>query len=531
MSGGFAKKGGEVAASSGKVLSQNPKHPHAQAPAAPLNRTIDTERVPPSAALLIESMRDIGYSFSAALADVIDNSLTSGAQKIQLLVDSVPSTAKIGILDDGKGMTKKELLDAMRPGTRSPLEHRDATDLGRFGLGLKTASFSQCRRLTVVTRRDRVTSAAVWDLDYVAKKDDWLVQIPPDPAKIPWADQLGRHGTLVLWEVLDRVVDQDGTDQAQSQFVQAVNEASVHLEQVFHRFLAGESGLRAVSIELNNRALEPYDPFHAKHPATVMGPVEQIKLGQSSISVQCFTLPHHRKVSPSDWDRYGGSAGYVKNQGFYVYREKRLIIHGTWFGLARQMELTKLARVRIDIHNDVDAEWKIDVKKAWAQPPHKVRERLKQIIEPIVTTSKRIYTHRGRVRATDNRLPVWNRIQNKNEISYRINSEHPVVEGFLSRLSPKAKTEFNRVVEILGASLPVDAIFADLGEQPDQLSSSGISDEALAHVITRTVEKLLEGKIKPDEIRSMLKCAEPFRSNWERTEACLKETNCLQEPS
>ena len=123
-----------------------------------------------------------------------------------------------------------------------------------------------------------------------------------------------------------------------------------------------------MAIALNDRPLEPYDPFHSRHPATVIGPLEHIKLGRLTVSVQCFTLPHHRKVTPAEWDRYAARAGYLKNQGFYVYRGKRLIIYGTWFGLARQMELTKLARVRIDIPNRLDAAWKIDVKKASAHP-------------------------------------------------------------------------------------------------------------------------------------------------------------------
>src|SRR5690606_29337856 len=119
-------------------------------------------------------------------------------------------------------------------------------------------------------------------------------------------------------------------------------------------------GARKIVILLNKRPLEALDPFHSKHPATVIGPVETIKVSDSRVTVQAFTLPHHRKVTPDEWERYGGPEGYLKNQGFYVYREKRLILYGSWFGLAKQTELTKLARVRVDIPNDLDAEWKID---------------------------------------------------------------------------------------------------------------------------------------------------------------------------
>jgi len=484
-----------------------------------------TQKVSPSAAMLIESMRDIGYSLETAMADVVDNSITSGATNIQVFVDPTVSTAKIGILDNGKGMTKDELLVAMRPGSRSPLDQRAANDLGRFGLGLKTASFSQCRRLTVVTRHMGETSAAVWDLNYVAEQDEWLVQIPPsrDIPKIPWAEQLGEQGTLVVWEELDRLFDNGGSKDAQSHFNRVVDEARQHLELVFHRFLTGEQGLNKVDIALNNRSLEAYDPFHSRHSATVIGSPELIRIGRHTVLVQCFTLPHHRKVTPPEWDRYGGREGYIKNQGFYVYRGKRLIIHGTWFGLARQMELTKLARVRIDIPNGLDADWKIDVKKASAQPPYPVRERLKRIIDPIVATSKRVYTFRGRSRVTDSRLPVWNRIQNKNEIFYRINPEHPVIEDFIRRLPDNIKADFSQILELIGSTLPMDALFADLGGQPEQVTGTAIADETLNHTVATTVTKLAEAGLKADVITAMLQSVEPFRSNWERTEARLQQ--------
>ena len=179
--------------------------------------------------------------------------------------------------------------------------------------------------------------------------------------------------------------------------------------------------------------------------------------------MQPFTLPHHGKVTPTEWEHHAGPEGYLRNQGFYVYRERRLIIHGTWFGLTRQTELTKLARVRIDIPNSLDAAWKIDVRKASAQLPPSVRERLRRIIEPLGATSKRVYTTRGRRLIEGNRIPVWNRVQNKNEIVYRINDEHPMVVDLLSRLPAEVRGDLLRTIEIAGASLPMDALFADLG--------------------------------------------------------------------
>lgn len=467
--------------------------------------------------MLIESMRDIGYTLETALADLIDNSISSMASTVHLLASTDPE--RIGILDDGEGMTEEQLLEAMRPGSQNPLEERAATDLGRFGLGLKTASFSQCRKLTVVTRRDGKTSAAQWDLDHVATTDHWLVCIPDDPLAVPWADRLGFAGTLIVWENIDRISPAGSVGEAQS-FVRRLDEAREHLELVFHRFLAHEPGGRRIRLLLNQRPLEPFDPFQSNHPATIRDPVEVIRFGGKQVTIQTFTLPHRQKVTQREWEKYAGRAGYVKNQGFYVYRERRLIIHGTWFGLARQTELTKLALVRIDIPNNMDAEWKVDVRKASVQPPYRVRDRLRRIIETIGATSKRVYTSRGKRLVDRNHLPVWMRLQNKSEILYRLNPEHPVLSEFRSRLPEELRGEFDRLQELAGASLPLDALFADLGGTDDQVSNSA-SDEMLEYAVCTVYRQLRSIRISLDDMRDMLQVAEPFRSNWSRTETVL----------
>ncbi len=478
----------------------------------------------PSASMLVESLRDIGYSLETALADIIDNSITAQAENIELFADISDADHRIGIVDDGTGMSEQVLHDAMRPGSGNPLDIRPRSDLGRFGLGLKIASFSQCRRLTVATRHEGITSAAIWDLDFVAERNKWLVQIPEQLAAIPWISHLGESGTLVIWEKLDRLVEPATSGDMLPYITRRIDETREHLELVFHRFLTGERGLKKVHLSLNGRQLVPFDPFHIDHAATICGPVEKIRVTGQEVVMQAFTLPHHQKVTPAEWERFAGRAGYLKNQGFYVYREKRLIIHGTWFGLARQMELTKLARVRIDIPNGLDAQWKIDVKKSTAQPPYRVRERLRRIIEEIGLNSKRVYTARGRKLTADNRLPVWNRIQDKNEITYRINSEHPVIVDFISKLPEELKRDFSHVLEITGSALPMDALFADMGGAPEKVSGNLPTDDALQYAVKTTAKRLIDMGGNREEIPDMLKLAEPFRSNWKRTEEILAET-------
>ena len=482
-----------------------------------------TVEIAPKPSSLIESMRDIGYSLSTALADLVDNCIAARAETVQVFASTEGSELKVGILDDGEGMTEEELLEAMRLGSRNPLEERARSDLGRFGLGLKTASFSQCRALTVVTRANGTTASARWDLDYIADSDNWLVQIPDDLTSIPWTDLLGDKGTLVVWEKFSIGADEENTDRETADFVRRLDEACSHLELVFHRFLSGEPGHRRVHIHVNNRPLEPFDPFHSSHPATIAGPKERIRVAHEDVVVQAFTLPHHGKVTPAEWERHAGPEGYVKNQGFYVYRERRLIIHGTWFGLARQTELTKLARVRIDMPNALDGAWKIDVKKVSAQLPPPVRERLRRIIEPLGAASKRVYRTRGRRLIEENRIPVWNRVQNKNQIFYRINEEHPMVLDLLSRLPPEARGDLLRVIEVAGASLPMDALFADLGGDTTSVVGSAASEQALRYAAVTTFAHLSRTVKSIEDVLTMMRVAEPFRSNWERTEHILRE--------
>ncbi|MGE0158626.1 MAG: ATP-binding protein [Gemmatimonadales bacterium] len=481
----------------------------------------------PSAAVLIESMRDIGYSLDTAIADLIDNAITAQATQIQLLVSTPGVAPAIGVLDDGHGMTEAELLSAMRLGSRDPRERRERADLGRFGLGLKTASFSQCRCLTVVTRRAGLTAAATWDLDYVNNVQDWLLTIPADPMTIRWTDKLGESGTLVLWEKLDRHFTGASDRTEQDHFVYRLNDTCEHLQLTFHRFLAGEPGSRKVEIKVNGRPLVAFDPFCQSHPATIIGPKEDIQVAGSIVAVQPFTLPHHHHVSPQQWEANAGRAGYLRNQGFYVYREKRLLLHGTWFGLTRASELTRLSRVRVDMPNSLDSAWQIDVKKASAQLPPAVRKRLKAVIEQIVLGSKRVYRSRGVRVLDDARLPVWRRIHERDKVSYRVNQDHPFIGEFGGELPPELRTRFGGILELVGAALPVDAFFADLAADPRALEDGEMSDEALRHVVGSTFRQLVATGMTAEDIVALLQVTSPFDSNWDKTAQILRDLDVM----
>ncbi|MCB1809426.1 MAG: ATP-binding protein, partial [Candidatus Competibacteraceae bacterium] len=222
------------------------------------------QTLPPRASSLASSLRDLGYSLETAIADIIDNSITAGADRIEIICDLSSNTPMLTITDNGCGMTAGELLEAMRHGAIDPRELRQENDLGRFGLGLKTASFSQCRRLTVITSKDGVRSGAEWDLDVVDRENEWLLGILSESeiAGTPYEEQLGPNGTMVIWRDLDRLFESE-TGESRDEIVAAkLALVERHLALVFHRFLSGEvQGFKKLDIKLNGHPVIPFDPF------------------------------------------------------------------------------------------------------------------------------------------------------------------------------------------------------------------------------------------------------------------------------
>lgn len=434
------------------------------------------ETIEPNAAALIESLRDIGYTMSTAVADIIDNSLTAGASQISIRVHAAVEDAAIGIIDNGIGMTAAELMEAMRPGSKHPTEERSKNDLGRFGLGLKTASFSQCRRLTVVTRKGGETAVAIWDLDLVAERNKWLVERRLTPDGIRFADRIAGDGTLVLWEKLDRAGLELGTET----LTRMMDETSRELELVFHRFMKSEAGYAAVSFDINDNRLLPCDPFAESHDATIRQSPDRRQIGQSMVEIQAFILPHRNKVkSDTEWKRMGLTEGHMRSQGFYLYRNRRLIRHGTWFRLAPQHRLTQLARVRIDIGNESDVAWKIDVLKASAAPPPALREHLRRLIESLGGKSRRVYQKRGAKLTEENPLPLWQRAKVGSKISYSLNPEHPSLVRFDSGLSDEQARDFHEILRLVSAGLPLEALHHDMIDDFEAIQQEELDEPAI----------------------------------------------------
>lgn len=435
--------------------------------------------LPPSAACLSASMRDLGYSLETAVADLVDNSISADATLIDIVCQLAGGDPFLAIVDNGHGMSPDELLRAMKHGSANPREKRKLSDLGRFGLGLKTASFSQCRSLTVVSRRDGELSGAEWNLDLIDEKDDWILLVlePAELEAIPLVDRLQTHGTLVVWRKLDRLFE-DETGVRRDEIVNdKLDVLERHLSLVFHRYLGGEvKGRRKIKITVNGHPVEPFDPFCRRNPAHQELPEDVVRIGNDAVHLQPYILPHHSKLSAAEYDFYQSRSDFISNQGAYIYRNGRLMAWGDWFRLIPKGEATKLARVQIDFPNSLDESWTIDIKKSRARPPHAVRERLRQIINRVIGRSTTVHRGRGQKLFEEVEAPVWERYADPGGIRYAINRSHPLVVKLSDRIGADAGRHLAILLESIGASLPVEMVYSDYSLHPREVGQ-GVADE------------------------------------------------------
>jgi len=422
----------------------------------------------PSAKNLIHALRDIGYSLETAIADIIDNSISAQATVVDIYVNFNLENSYIAIVDNGSGMNEESLKNAMKLGSFDPLNLRHKSDLGRFGLGLKTASFSQSSRLTVATKQNKNIYARCWDLDYVTKTEKWAVEVLNDNLdQIHELDRVCENGTLVLWEKLDKLIESNTKRKPEDIFQEKISILRDHLALVFHRYLTGEPGLKKIDIKINNELIPPFNPFEgAGRPF----PEEEF----NNIKMQPYILPHHSKTTTEQYKKMQGRDTYLNSQGFYVYRNSRLLIHGTWFRLAKKTDVTKLARVKIDLPNSEDFAWSIDVKKSQAVPPDNIKNELKRTIAKITSQATRIYTKRGSKISNKDNISFWSEFHQHNKKSYKINLEHPIISNFLNQLTQADKNTAKEIFNNIEENLPIDTIYADMAVKPETIEQQNI---------------------------------------------------------
>jgi len=347
--------------------------------------------ITPSAARLTESLRDIGYDFPSAVADIVDNSIMADASRVEIVIEFDGTESSVTVADDGCGMTANGLVEALRYGTRRSYPRGD---LGRYGLGLKTASLSQCRSVTVVTRSsvsaNRV-SVRTLDLDLIAEWDEWLVV---DPGREPWVQQArdwltGEPGTVVIWRKLDRVLPEKRPDGgwARRRLQSMAAKTAEHLGIVFHRFLESSEG-RGLVITVNGQKVEPWNPFAPGEPGRMELAPQRFEVVVNEmagmVGLQRFVLPSRDHFSSAaEFERLSGPLNWNRQQGLYIYRAGRLVQWGGWNGIRGIDEHTKLARAALDFDTDLDSVFHINVAKMRVTIPPQLRQMIERPINEL----------------------------------------------------------------------------------------------------------------------------------------------------
>ncbi len=427
-------------------------------------KTID---MPPFAPVLMESTRAMGYSLEAAVADIVDNSIAAKADTVKIQFSPYTAVPYVSILDNGLGMNESEINDAMRYGSQSSLNEREISDLGRFGLGLKTASLSQCRCLTVISKQNEKVEARRWDLDEIYKEGSWaLISLDKDDLlEIPqYQEQLKplKHGTLVIWENLDRMLKGTATpDKLMNKQMDYVRE---HLSLVFHRYLAGEAGIIKLNLSINDLSVEPKDPFLIGR-STVFQADERFNIEGFPVYVSAFMLPHISALTKKEKAALGGSEGLTKDQGFYVYRNKRLLVWGTWFRMHRKDELSKLARIRVDVPNALDHLWTLDIRKSTAVPPDVIKKNLARIVDRISEGSKRAWTFRGKREVSDDGSHLWSKTKIRDGVVYNLNRDHILLKLLSDTLDAEQKKLLENYLRLAEGNLPLNQLYVDLNNE------------------------------------------------------------------
>jgi hypothetical protein len=367
------------------------------------SNALRVEEVIPAAARTIASLRDVGYELPQAIADVIDNSVSARASTVAIDLHFDGTESWITIADNGTGMDTGTLTEALRYGS---VRDYESDDLGKFGLGLKTASTSQCRRVVVASRRApekaRIEVRAL-DLNHIEETNRWEILVV-EPSQRP--DQLvgplkTTTGTVVLWEDLDRILDYKDPwgGWAKRKLLEQAEAIAEHLGMVFHRFLSGTVRGRKLKIFVNGSVVEPWDPFCLDEPTTALPeydfPVAS-ENGTGIVHVSPFVLPERSEFSDvSAWQRASGPLKWNRQQGLYIYRANRLIQWGGWSRMRTVDEHSKLARVAIDFSPNLDAAFGINISKAIVKLPQDLREDLEPVISHAVRVAERRYRKGG----------------------------------------------------------------------------------------------------------------------------------------
>lgn len=450
--------------------------------------------ITPKASSILSSLRSIGYDLQTALADIIDNSISASGKIIEIVNNDISEPqAKLewlAIVDDGIGMSLEKIISAFVLGGDGVEQERNETDLGRFGLGLKTASFSQCKKLTVISKtKSTKIEALVFDLEYiVSNNNQWKAYKRENVEFVLEKIQSRLHTdnffekdswTIILWENIDKIFFSNNVV-----FYSEMEKARQHFALIFHKFE------KSIEIRFNKNKIDFWDPFLTATKS------EEKKYSFDSdgntYKVRTHVLRHSSEFkNDTEYKNQSKIGSFNQNQGFFVYRKNRLIFKGSWLGLFNKEHHYILARVEINLSNSFvsDNAWKVDISKSSVTiPAFAINDLINECNEVRSSANNTFRYHGGIIKhvirtgkSVSDIQPIWNfeTKGNKDGVKdhYLLNKEHPVIKSYTNSLSnDKYKIEqFYQVLKYIESYLPLDNIFARKAnqdiEQPKQKNS------------------------------------------------------------
>ncbi|HAQ19456.1 MAG TPA: ATP-binding protein [Prolixibacteraceae bacterium] len=434
-------------------------------------KEILTEDAVPNPEYLIKSIAEQGYSLESSLADLMDNSISANADKIEVFIKMDQEPFTLFIADNGEGMNEETLKVSMQFPSNSPEQIRNALDLGRFGLGMKTASFSQTRCFTVLSRKKgtKAYTGRTWDVNYLKKVGKWrlLVNTQEDIANLIQQYHLLSEGhlnhfenfdanTIIIWRGLykfEKYLEETNRQLALKKQITEVT--SDYLSLVFHRYM--ERNTDPLKIRINNDLIVPFNPFPKLNDVR---PIEykQKHFRTDTIKIEGFVLPSRsidESQSISIWTTKNRSL--MDMEGIYIYRADRLIHFGGWNGLIKKAPRLQLARLRVDIGNSVDHLLHLNVAKSQIEIPHDLTAAFERYIDELKTQAEREYFNRG-IRDFHNtpredKVQLFEKIASNRGPILELNFNFPLLKSLLSELDAEKVTKLNLLVRMINTRI------------------------------------------------------------------------------
>jgi hypothetical protein len=473
------------------------------------------EDVTPNPEYLIKSIAEQGYSLETALADLIDNSISANASQVEILIDIEQKPFTLFLADNGEGMSETILKKSMRFPSTSPDNNRMKNDLGRFGLGMKTASFSQTRKFTVLSRSKgrKKYCGRTWDLDLL-KSGKWQILVNTDDEinsllvkyKFHSSDMFDSFenyeaNTIIIWEGLHKFEDYLEEKNQKKALKKEITEVTTdHLSLVFHRFM--EKKENKLEIRVNNKLLEPFNPFPTHEKDIRLIEFKQKGFGTDSIKLEGFILPsrciEETKNSITHWTTKHRSL--TDMEGIYIYRADRIIIFGGWNGIIKKGPKLQLARLRVEIGNKVDHLLHLNVAKSQVIIPHDLKDAFESYITELKTEATREFFNRTTVRfptKKENKINLFERNPSNKGILLELNNDFPILEELNKELSLVGKSHLKILLKMINTQVNIiresheDKVFLDT-EKIDEISTKDI---------VKTIKNLKENGIEPNIIK------------------------------